>query len=373
MPPVKLQVVMTIPGKDPRDFEYEFDQDRISIGRDQNNDIQVPLSTVSRQHCVFSYENREWYLEDLKSTHGTKHNSKVVGAGGKKLLRDLDVVELVHFKITFHAEKQRSQDYSVEKTEALARKMVEEVLAQIGNDANAMPYLRVMNGPEEGKKLLIGPEVAEATVGRGTDCDFQINDANVSRRHAIIRRDWNDITIEDAGSKNGVVINDRRITRPTALRDRDEIMLGAMRLTYIDPSAKFLGKLDDIPAFQEQLTSAEGPEEHDAGEDGDEGDEEPGAHEEGGESGRSDEQGAEPEPEPQPPIQPTAPTRTGRVQGTVAAAVEDEEGPEPGAFDDDEEPAPSRTIGPVEIGLIALAVLAIAGLGVGVAFLFFQQ
>ncbi|MCC7069915.1 MAG: FHA domain-containing protein [Deltaproteobacteria bacterium] len=368
MPPVKLQVVMTIPGKDPREFEYEFDQDKISIGRDQTNDIQVPLSTVSRVHCTFSHENREWYLEDLKSTHGTRHNGKPVGQGGKKLLRDLDVVELVHFKITFHAEKQRSQDYSVEKTEALARKMVEEVLAQIGNDPAAMPYLRVMNGPEEGKKLNIGPDIVEATIGRGSDCDFQINDANVSRRHAIIRRDWNDITVEDAGSKNGVVVNDRRITRPTALRDRDEIMLGAMRLTYIDPSAKFLGKLDDIPAFQEQLTSAEGPEEHDPD---DEGDDEPGAHEEGGESGGSDE-GAGPEPAPEPPpVAPTAPTKTARIQGT---AVADEEGPEPGPFDDDEEPPPPpRAVGPVEIGLIVLAVMAIAGLAFGVAFLFFQQ
>lgn len=371
MPPVKLQVVMTIPGKDPREFEYEFDQEKISIGRDQTNDIQVPLSTVSRSHCVFAYENKEWYLEDLKSTHGTRHNGKPVGQGGKKLLRDLDVVELVHFKITFHAEKQRSQDYSVEKTEALARKMVEEVLAQIGNDAGAMPYLRVMNGPEEGKKLEVGPDIVEATIGRGTDCDFQINDANVSRRHAIIRRDWNDITIEDAGSKNGVVINDRRITRPTALRDRDEIMLGAMRLTYIDPSAKFLGKLDDIPAFQEQLTSAEGPEEADP--DGD-GDAEPGAHEEGGESGGVSAEAPEPEAEaePAPPGPgPTAPTKTGRIQGTVAVDVE---GPEPGAFDDDDEPPPpSKAVGPVEIGLIVLAVLAIAGLAFGVAFLFFQQ
>src|SRR5688572_27216893 len=148
MPPVKLQVVMSIPGKDPREFEYEFDQEKITIGRDQNNDIQVPLSTVSRSHATLTYDGREWYLEDLKSTHGTKHNGKPVGAGGKKLLRDADVIDLVHFKITFRAEKQRSADYSAEKTEALARKMVEEVLAQIGNDGQGMPYLRVMNGPE---------------------------------------------------------------------------------------------------------------------------------------------------------------------------------------------------------------------------------
>ena len=353
MPPVKLQVVMSIPGKDPREFEYEFDQDKISIGRDQQNDIQVPLSTVSRSHCTLSNGNREWYLEDLKSTHGTRHNGKPVGAGGKKLLRDGDVVEMVHFKIIFRAEKQRSQDYSVEKTEALARRMVEEVLAQIGSEGSQMPYLRVMNGPEEGKELNIGPDIAEATIGRGTDCDFQINDANVSRRHAIIRRNWNEITVEDAGSKNGVVVNDRRITKPSALRDADEIMLGAMKLTFIDPSAKFLGKLDDIPAFQEQPTSME-REEHVPDEQGDE-------------FPDADAPAAEPE---QPLIEgaaATAATNSSRgPAGTVAAATDDD------FYDDDLERQVPRALGGAEILLIALAILAVIGLGVGLAILLVQ-
>ena len=359
MPPVKLQVVMSIPGKDPREFEYEFDQDKISIGRDQQNDIQVPLSTVSRAHCTLSNDNREWYLEDLKSTHGTRHNGKPVGAGGKKLLRDGDVVEMVHFKITFRAEKQRSQDYSVEKTEALARKMVEEVLAQIGTEGNQMPYLRVMNGPEEGKKLNIGPDVAEATIGRGTDCDFQINDANVSRRHAIIRRDWNEITIEDAGSKNGVVVNERRITKPSALRDADEIMLGAMKLTFIDPSAKFLGKLDDIPAFQDQPTSAES--ESIAAEEA--------AQQEQENAEQQDADAPEREPDPSSVALPAA-TNTGR--GPMGTAVnEDElEQEDPDDYEDDR-PAP-RALGAAEILLIVLAILAVIGLGVGVAILFVQ-
>ncbi len=291
----------------------------------------------------------------------------MLGQGGKKLMRDGDVIELVHFKITFHAEKQRSQDYSVEKTEALARKMVEEVLAQIGNDASQMPYLRVMNGPEEGKKLSIGPDVAEATVGRGTDCDFQINDANVSRRHAIIRRDWNEITVEDAGSKNGVVVNDRRITKPVALRDADEIMLGAMKLTFIDPSAKFLGKLDDIPAFQDQPTSAEStslPE---------------GNPEEDGEEAEASGDGdVEPEEQEEPreigpgPSAATAPGTGGRAMGTVAYD-DDDEGPEPEAFDDDYDEAPPRSLGAAEILLIVLAILAVIGLAVGVAVIFFVQ
>ena len=272
---VKLEVVMEIPGKDPRTFHYEFDQEKITLGRDEHNDIQIPLSTVSRSHATIHVEQGEWYIEDLKSTHGTKHNGKVLGQGGKKLLRPGDVIEVVHFRITFSLTEGEFDDApSQEHTEALARRMVEEVLATIGNDAET-PYLRVMNGPDEGKKYDVGPDVSEAVIGRGVDCDFQINDANISRNHAVVRRDWRDITIEDCGSKNGVVINERRITRPTSLRDADEIVLGAVRLTFIDPSAKFLGKLDDIPAFADDTAMVS--EEEDPAFDHEGGDDDPGA------------------------------------------------------------------------------------------------
>lgn len=343
--PVKLQVVMTIPGKDPREFEYEFEDDRISIGRDQDNEIQVPLSTVSRKHCVLFRDEGEWFLEDLKSTHGTKHNGRPVGAGGKKLLRDGDSIELIHFKITFQNAELPSPDYSAEKTEALARKMVEEVLATIGKDGGEVPYVRVMNGPDEGKRFDIGVDVSEVVIGRGNDCDFQINDANISRRHGIIKRDWNEITIEDAGSKNGVVINDRKIARATALRDADEILLGAVRLTFIDPSAKFIGKLDDIPAFADQATNLEA---EDPVDDIDEGD---------------DDIAADDGPQPD--------TRTndggGGPDQLLAGPVDEENDVEAGAFDD--EPEPPRGLGAVEIGLIGLAVVAVLGLAVGVAVL----
>jgi len=346
--PVKLQVVMSIPGKDPREFEYEFEEHRIAIGRDQDNEIQVPLSTVSRHHCVLYRHESEWFLEDLKSTHGTKHNGRPVGAGGKKLMRDGDTIDLIHFQITFHNAALSSPDYSAEKTEALARKMVEEVLATIGKGGDEVPYVRVMNGPDEGKRFDIGVDVSEAVVGRGNDCDFQINDANISRRHAIIRRDWNEITIEDCGSKNGVVINDRKIGKPTALRDADEILLGAVRLTFIDPSAKFIGKLDDIPAFAEAQTAAQDDEPEDAaGDDGEDGE-------------ANAEQGPGPDVE----------TRTTDGEpGLLAGPVDEGDQVEPDAFEEEEDEEPQKGLGMVEIGLIGVAVVAVIGLAVGVAVL----
>jgi pSer/pThr/pTyr-binding forkhead associated (FHA) protein len=351
---VKLQVLMTIPGKEPREFEYEFDETRISIGRDQDNEIQVPLSTVSRKHCVLFQDGDEWYLEDLKSTHGTKHNGKPVGAGGKKLLRDGDTIDLIHFKITFQNNDRVSPDYSVEKTEALARKMVEEVLASIGRDGGDVPYLRVMNGPDEGKRFAVGVDISEAVIGRGNDCDFQVNDANISRRHAIVRRDWNEITIEDAGSKNGVVINERKIARPTPLRDADEILLGAVRLTFIDPSAKFIGKLDDIPAFAEAATSMD---DADNGVGDDDGDDE-NANGGDGDAGGDD------------PVDDGGDDAVGDARATDGdtAGDDDGSGPEPDPFEDDA-PPPPRGLGTFEIVLIGGAVVAVLGLAFGVAVL----
>lgn len=347
---VRLHVIMEIPGNEAREFDYEFEQARITLGRDQNNDIQIPLSTVSRNHCaIYIDQDGEWYIEDLRSTHGTIHNGKQVGSGGKKLLRNGDVIEVVHFRIAFTAggSELLSHDYSTEKTEALAQKMVQEVLASIGKDTDT-PYLRVMNGPDEGATYQLGPDASEVVVGRGTDCDFQINDANISRRHAVIRRDWNDITIEDLGSKNGVVINERRIGKAASLRDADEILLGAVKLTFIDPSAKFIGKLDDIPAFAE-----------------------PTRHEE-----------EEPEPDPEPEPEPEPMAAAPEPDPEPAPALDEEPQVPEGDFPlpsegDDDEPMPEHTatgkpkrgLGPVEYALIGLAGVIALGLVGGLALL----
>lgn len=254
---VKLNVKMEMPGKEPKEFNYEFDQTSISLGRDSNNDIQIPLTTVSRNHAKLEMDGHDWFLEDLKSTHGTVHNGKPVGSGGKKLLRNGDTIELMHFKIHFesHADKPMELGGS-ERTEMLARRMVQEVLSSIGGGTEA-PYLRVMNGPDEGKRFEMGDGIGEVVIGRATDCDFPINDANISRRHALVRKDWSGITIEDLGSKNGVCINDKKIEKTAPLKDSDEINLGAVKLAFIDPTASMLGKLDDLAVFKKDAPEEE--------------------------------------------------------------------------------------------------------------------
>jgi len=70
-------------------------------------------------------------------------------------------------------------------------------------------------------------------LGRSRECDIQIEDGNVSRRHAELDRDgdsgW---TVVDLGSTNGTEVNGRRITKRTTLDDGDRIGIGGTELVF---------------------------------------------------------------------------------------------------------------------------------------------
>ncbi|HMD41392.1 MAG TPA: trypsin-like peptidase domain-containing protein [Candidatus Acidoferrum sp.] len=73
-------------------------------------------------------------------------------------------------------------------------------------------------------------QYAELTIGRDPACDikFDPNDDLVSRRHSKITKvsDAPDYTIADLGSRNGTLVNKRRIFEPTKLNCGDLIQLG---------------------------------------------------------------------------------------------------------------------------------------------------
>jgi hypothetical protein len=68
-------------------------------------------------------------------------------------------------------------------------------------------------------------------IGRSRDCDIQLSDANVSRRHAELRQEGASYWIVDLGSTNGMEVNGKRVKR-AKLRDGDTITLGSTELTF---------------------------------------------------------------------------------------------------------------------------------------------
>jgi hypothetical protein len=68
-------------------------------------------------------------------------------------------------------------------------------------------------------------------LGRSRDCDIQLTDANVSRRHAELRQEGASYWIVDLGSTNGVEVNGKRVKR-AKLRAGDTITLGSTEITF---------------------------------------------------------------------------------------------------------------------------------------------
>jgi Protein of unknown function (DUF3662)/FHA domain len=68
-------------------------------------------------------------------------------------------------------------------------------------------------------------------LGRSRDCDIQLTDPNVSRRHAELRQEGASYWIVDLDSTNGIEVNGRRLKR-AKLEDGDRVTLGSTDVVF---------------------------------------------------------------------------------------------------------------------------------------------
>lgn len=69
-------------------------------------------------------------------------------------------------------------------------------------------------------------------VGRAQDCEFIVDDLQVSRRHARFTLLQGRVTVEDLKSRNGIYVNSERVERAD-LRDGDVILIGTREFRLI--------------------------------------------------------------------------------------------------------------------------------------------
>jgi hypothetical protein len=68
-------------------------------------------------------------------------------------------------------------------------------------------------------------------IGRSRECDVQLADTNVSRRHAELRQEGATYWLVDLGSTNGTELNGQRVEREK-LSDGDAITIGSTELIF---------------------------------------------------------------------------------------------------------------------------------------------
>lgn len=85
-------------------------------------------------------------------------------------------------------------------------------------------------GPDMGKRFPL--QRNEVVLGRGSDCDIQVDRDSVSRRHARVFRNGEQWMVEDLGSTNGSYVNDVPVQR-SILRDSDFLKIGAAIFKFL--------------------------------------------------------------------------------------------------------------------------------------------
>jgi pSer/pThr/pTyr-binding forkhead associated (FHA) protein len=247
---VKLVVKAQLTEGGTKDYGYEFEQPVINIGRLKENDIQLPVSTVSGYHAQILKEGENYYLLDKGSINGTYLNGERLVSGEKKLLNDGDIIKIQSFEL-FYSTGLSVMNIDSGATVQVARQMVMEVLGSWQTSTTEKPRIIVMGGPDNGKQL----ELSDGTVliaGRTAGCDIVIEHQSVSRKHAEVSLSWNGAHIKDLNSANGTFINDQRLSGTQRLRDRDEIRLGQQTATapiilvFSNPAEALLSKIENM-------------------------------------------------------------------------------------------------------------------------------
>jgi signal transduction histidine kinase len=103
-----------------------------------------------------------------------------------------------------------------------------------------VPSLFVIQGRNRGARFELPPNAAAVSIGREAGNMIQLDDHEISRRHAEIRRVGDALVVGDLKSSNGTFVNDVRVER-SELDSGDRIRVGRTLLVFArdgdDPAA----------------------------------------------------------------------------------------------------------------------------------------
>src|SRR6476661_10791958 len=89
----------------------------------------------------------------------------------------------------------------------------------VNRPVSRMAILEIVKGNSPGTRFELDGD--RSVIGRSADCEVPLDVPAVSRRHAAILRESGRFFIEDLQSRNGTILNDKRLTDRTPLDEGD--------------------------------------------------------------------------------------------------------------------------------------------------------
>jgi pSer/pThr/pTyr-binding forkhead associated (FHA) protein len=243
--------------KTTNEITYQFEQERVVIGRGPGSDVRLPDRTVSEIHAFIRLEGNAYIIIDNDSTNGTSVNGVALVPGKQKSLTNGDSIEIGEYVLTIHTGVPIALPTSAERTASLARRLIREIRSPSISEINP-PKLTIRNGKQADQFLEIPPPPSRLLVGRSPKCQLVIDDPDVSREHMELIRDLDGVIARNLDSKNGIVVNNQPISE-LRLRNGFELELGSTILRFEEPADLSIHALSDQPDLPTARSVQDGP------------------------------------------------------------------------------------------------------------------
>lgn len=182
-----------------RETDILLKKNRMTIGRNVSSDIVITEAGVSGHHATLEYRGGYYFLKDEGSTNGTFVDGKKISTyklGGGEIVR------------LGHASKLEYQ-------------------LIVGPTQQVLRLVPIAGGNPVDLKEGV------TSVGRDGSSDIQVKSEYVSRSHATITVEDEEILVEDLGSSQGTFVNERQVER-SRLRVGDVIRFADQRFRLVE-------------------------------------------------------------------------------------------------------------------------------------------
>jgi pSer/pThr/pTyr-binding forkhead associated (FHA) protein len=229
------------------------------IGRTPECDINIEDRECSRRQARITILNDGAWICDLGSGNATFVNNEAIGKedvpleDGDELIFGVtsftiqyifDVDEDSGTMVNVMQARRQATSEPIETTSR--NKVSEEGQTRIINRSELLekvnrkiegfaryPFLEVMGHGGGSRRYLL--KTPTLTIGRASTNHLVLEDKHVSGKHAVIRKTSKGFVVEDCDSRNGVFINNTKVSRHLLRPNRDTIQLGDTRLRFFMP------------------------------------------------------------------------------------------------------------------------------------------
>ncbi len=225
------------------DVEVDLGGGPVKFGGGPVCAVKLPDLSEEDERAELRIEGGRLLLKNLSEDEALTVGGKNVAPGDEVALKgavllDFDGLELaceVDEAALARLASQRGGEAIKDSLDVAVQDVLKNVYDALGVPEDRPTLVVYDRGNQVSKRLELGPEDAEVTIGRHPTNRLVLYHATVSKQHARVVRDALGFTIQDMGSRNGLEINGQRVEGAHRLKSGDRIQIGCFSVAYFDP------------------------------------------------------------------------------------------------------------------------------------------